>query len=242
MSNRFERISQLPLRERVAEAIRDAILQARILPGDKIPEHELAEELGVSRVPVREAIRMLEQQGLLEIQPKKGTYVRKLSYEELEDGLSVRAALEKLAVEEAMDRLVDSRWDELCNELEALIDEMREAIEKGKWLLKTQIDLQLHTMLVDAARNAQLSQIWRRLGLPLRFMAQTRTYGLPTAEENALSIAGHERLIAALRARDLQECRVQVDNHGHWQLRLRVQRRQVAASSENRALDGVRVR
>ena len=243
MGNRFERISPaLPLRARVAQAIRDAILQAKILPGDKIPEQELAEELGISRVPVREAIRVLEQQGLLEIRPKKGTYVRRLSYDELEDGMSVRAALEKLAVEEAMARLEAQEWDELCDELEVRIDEMRDAIERGEWLLKTQVDLKLHTRLVDAARNSQLSQIWRSLGLPIRFMAQTRMYGLPTAEENALSMAEHERLLAALRRRDLQECQTQIDEHGYWQLRLRAQGRQVAVPAEDRTHEGARGR
>ena len=200
-------------------------------PRRRIPEHELAAALGVSRVPVREAIRVLEQQGLPEIRPKKGTCVRKLSYEELEDGMRVRAALEKLAVKEAMARLDASEWDRLCLEIEVLIDRMRDAIERSEWLRKTQIDLNLHTRLVDAARNTQLPQIWAGLGLPLRFMAQTRTYGLATAEESALSLAEHKRLLDALRAKDLAACRAELDGHGSWQLRSKAQVRQAAGAS-----------
>ena len=73
-------------------------------------------------------------------------------------------------------------------------------------------------------------------------MAQTRMYGLPTAEENALSMAEHDRLLEALRRRDLLECQNQIDEHGYWQLRLRAQRRQGAVRAEDRTHEGARGR
>ena len=71
----FVPLNQEALRERVVTAIRDAVIQGKLRPGEKVPEDELALRFGVSRTPVREAIRILEQQGMVRVLPKKGTYI-----------------------------------------------------------------------------------------------------------------------------------------------------------------------
>lgn len=191
-----------PLRERVADAIIDAILDARILPGTKIPEQELADQLGVSRVPVREAIRILEAQGMVTTRPKAGTYVTKLTQQEIDDGFRLRAALEEFALREALQQLSAEEWDELCARLGAIMDRMREAGRRGEWTRFTRLDLEWHAEHIDAAGNSALSQAWRTLGLPLRFMAANRGVRRRSPEERRQTVGHHEELLAALTTRD----------------------------------------
>ncbi|MBC7077623.1 MAG: GntR family transcriptional regulator, partial [Synergistales bacterium] len=87
------------LRQIVYQKIRDAIVTGLIKPGEKLSEVELADKLAVSRTPVREAIRQLTQSGLVELIPRKGAYVRKLTAEDISDFYDVRLALELLAIE-----------------------------------------------------------------------------------------------------------------------------------------------
>ncbi len=130
MSHNLREPQRTLLRIEVANAIRDAIIEGELRPGTKIPEAELAQELGVSRTPVREAIRILEQQGLVKSRPTDGTYIAILDREEAHDSLSVRAALEQLAVQQAMDRLGPEEWNELCAKFQDFLDRMSDAVSR----------------------------------------------------------------------------------------------------------------
>ena len=83
-----------PLRDLVFEALKDAILTQKLHPGERLLESELADELGVSRTPVREAIRKLEQEGLVVMIPRKGAYVDGISLKDIHEVYEIRAALE----------------------------------------------------------------------------------------------------------------------------------------------------
>ena len=87
----------LPLRDVVFNTLRDAILKGELEPGERLMEIHLAEKLGVSRTPIREAIRMLEQEGLAITVPRKGAQVAKMTEKDLEDVLEIRDALDELA-------------------------------------------------------------------------------------------------------------------------------------------------
>jgi DNA-binding GntR family transcriptional regulator len=207
------RLSRVALRDQVANAVRDAILLGRLRPGEKIPEQQLAHDLGVSRVPVREAIRILEQQGILVTRPKNGTYVARPTPQELDDGMRVRAALEQLAVEQALERMSPTEWNSLCGQLQDLLGRMREAVAYEDWPRVTEADMEWHTVIVDSAQNSVLSHFWRVLGLPIRFMALSRIRGNATPERYAQAVGHHEELLAVLRGRDLGECRQAVRVH-----------------------------
>lgn len=213
MKQTLAKLNVTRLHEQISNSIRDAILNSELLPGDKVPEQQLADQLGVSRIPVREAIRTLEQQGLLETRPKVGTFVVKPTVAELEDGMYVRAALEELAVQQALDRLSTEQWTAICDDLDAILDNVRDAAQRQEWLQFSILDLQLHTHLVDASQNATLSRFWYGLGLPLRFMAWSRVVVRPTPENRLATIEHHEVLLAALRSRDPQRCRLAIRTH-----------------------------
>ena len=103
----------LPLRDVVFNTLRQAILKGELKPGERLMEIQLAKKLGVSRTPVREAIRKLELEGLVLMIPRKGAEVAEITAQDLEDVLEVRGALEELAVKDACEHITDEQLVEL---------------------------------------------------------------------------------------------------------------------------------
>lgn len=213
MSDALRELPRVSLRHQVADEIRAAILEGRLRPGEKIPEQDLARQLGVSRVPVREAIRLLEQEGLVVVRPQSGTYVAVMTEQELEDGARLRAVLEAFAVEQALTRLTTQEWDALVNRLEGLLADMRQAADSKEWVRITQIDLEWHTAIVEASRNGVLLKFWQTLGLPIRFLALRRILGAPSPDGHIRAIGHHAELLSALRTRDLAAAQAAVHFH-----------------------------
>ena len=110
----------LPLRDVVFYTLRQAILKGELEPGERLMEMQLAEQLGVSRTPIREAIRKLELEGLVLMIPRRGAIVAKITEKDLRDVLEVRSSLERLSTELACDRIKDET-----------IQELRQAVEKA---------------------------------------------------------------------------------------------------------------
>jgi DNA-binding GntR family transcriptional regulator len=213
-SPRLDRIQQTSLRDQVVGAIRDAIIQGKFRPGEKVPELELTEQLGVSRTPIREAIRVLEQQGLLEVRPKNGTYVARVKWDEARGGLVVRATLEELAVRESLEHLDRDEWKELCDGLEQLLEEMRDAVGRGDPTGATERDVEFHTRLIAAAANPYLSRAWRSAGLAfLVWSPERELYPIPQAEGSVVFVARHEELLAVLRAGEPDACAAALRSH-----------------------------
>jgi DNA-binding GntR family transcriptional regulator len=213
-ARQLERIQHSSLRDLVVEAIRDAIIQGKLKPGDKIPEAELAEQLGVSRTPIREAIRILEQQGLVKARPKNGTYIARLDPEELRDSLLVRASLEELAVRQALAQATEEEWSALCDGLEDIVAAMKHALEGGDTIAAIELDTRFHTLLIDGAGNNYLSRTWSVVGLPFLIWAPEREL-YPLAEEES-SIAFNERhaeLVTVFRQRDPEACAASIRSH-----------------------------
>ena len=103
----------LPLRDVVFLTLRKAILRGELAPGERLMELQLSERLGVSRTPIREAMRKLELEGLVVMVPRKGAEVAKISERSLKEVLEVRRALEELAVELACERMTEEEFEEL---------------------------------------------------------------------------------------------------------------------------------
>jgi len=210
----MDKLQRVPLREQVADAIRNAILYGELKPGDRVPEQELAERLGVSRLPVREAIRMLEQEGVLAVRPQGGATVAAATPQDLADGALLRSVLEQLAVEQGLERSSPEQWAELMNGLQNMLGEMREACERHDELLALEIDVRWHSLLVESSQNRLLLLAWRNLGLPSRLFLQTATLArLELPKRQYEIIKRHERLLDALRRRDPAECREAIYLH-----------------------------
>ncbi len=148
-----------PLREVVFESVRGAIISGVLKPGERLMEVQLAEKLGVSRTPIREAIRKLELEGLVIMMPRKGAYVADLSLKDITDVLEIRAALEGLASGLAALRITDEEIEEL--ELTAV--QFHQAIEADDFDMIVQKDIEFHDRIFKAARNEKLLQITNNL-------------------------------------------------------------------------------
>lgn len=141
-----------PLREVVFENIRKAIIEGVLKPGERLMEIQLSEQLGVSRTPVREAIRMLELEGLVVMLPRKGAYVANISKKDLMDILEVRVGLEDLAAYCATDRMTKDH----IKKLETISKELEEAVYKNDVETMLAKDEEFHTLIFEATGNKRL--------------------------------------------------------------------------------------
>ena len=211
--SRLAPLARKNLSEQIIDAIRNAIVEGRFRPGDKIPEAALAEQLAVSRTPVREAFKLLEQQGLIEIRSKHGTYVASMNRAEAEDGLHVRAALEALAVRQALERLSPQEWDELCGRYEAMLQDAWRASDTSDAVAGIEFDIAWHTLLVESARNQTLLRTWSMAGLSnLIWSFEFELYPLDDVAFKSW-VLRHVEFLDVLRGRDPDACEEAVRSH-----------------------------
>ena len=147
--------SYKPLRDIVFETLREAILDGKLVPGERVMEVQLAEQLGVSRTPVREAIRKLELEGLLIMVPRKGAYVADVSLDDIIDVLEIRASLEGLAASLGAER----RSKEDIDSLEKKISELSRCVMEKDTKGMIENDAQFHNLLMNTAKNKKLASI-----------------------------------------------------------------------------------
>ena len=149
----------LPLRDVVFNTLRKAILTGELKPGERLMEIHLANRLGVSRTPIREAIRKLELEGLVIMIPRRGAEVAQITEKSLKDVLEVRRALDALCVELACERITEEgkvKLREACSEFE-------KATKTGEVTAIAKADVALHDIIVEATGNARLIQLINNL-------------------------------------------------------------------------------
>lgn len=188
--------SYQPLREVVCETLRNAIVAGVLKPGERLMEIQVAEELGVSRTPVREAIRKLELEGFVVMIPRRGTYVSDLSIKDINEVYEVRTALDVLAAELAAERITEEELEEM----ERLLVEIGEYIEQYDMDKIVEADSKFHDILYRASRNERLVGIINNLREQLtRFRSLSMSY--PGRLKDMLG--EHTRLVEALAQRNV---------------------------------------
>lgn len=187
--------SYKPLREVVAETLREAIVNGMLKPGERLMEIQLAEELGVSRTPVREAIRKLELEGFVVMIPRRGTYVADLSIKDINEVFEIRTALDVLAAGLAVERITE---DEL-EQLERLLVEIGELIEEDDADKIVESDSQFHDILYRASRNDRLVGIINNLR---EQFTRFRSISIQYPGRMQKSVEEHRRLVEAIASRD----------------------------------------
>lgn len=145
----------LPLRDVVFQTLRQAILRGTLQPGERLMEIHLAQKLGVSRTPVREAIRMLELEGLVIMVPRRGAIVAEITVSDLEDVLEVREALEELAVRKACQNMTEEQLEEL----KAAAERFENSLKGEDLIACAQADVDFHELICKATQNRRLIQI-----------------------------------------------------------------------------------
>lgn len=202
----LQEIANLPLRSRVADLLREAILRGDLRPGQTLTEVSLAQQLQVSRAPVREAFRSLSKEGLLESVPYKGTRVRLLSRTDIEETYSLRGQLEAFAAA----RIV-SRSNEIdFAPLEDICGTMQQLAAEGDVSSLNQEDERFHKTLIELADHALLMSVWTTLALRVRQIMALRNQQNQNPMEVALN---HPPIVAALKARDLRAALEHLERH-----------------------------
>jgi DNA-binding GntR family transcriptional regulator len=143
----------LPLSDIVFNTIRDSIITGELKPGERLLEKRLAEKIGVSRTPVREALRKLELEGFILVTPRKGAVVTVMNERDIKDVLVIRAALEGLAASLACENMAGQEIDKII----AIKEEFEEAAEKQDLEAMLEKDIELHDLIFKASKNFRLA-------------------------------------------------------------------------------------
>lgn len=196
----------LPLRDVVFNTLRGAILRGDLKPGQRLMEIQLANQLGVSRTPVREAIRKLELEGLVKMVPRKGAEVAQISEKHLRDVLEVRSALEELAGELACERMTDG---ELA-ELKRVNGQFMQVIDSDDITEIANADEAFHMVIYLATGNERLSQLVNSLR---EQMYRYRLEHIKDKSKHPDLVREHEEIIQALENRDPQQSRLAIRRH-----------------------------
>lgn len=162
----FDIQNHRPLREMVYEELKMQILTGSIVPGTRMMEVELAQEMGVSRTPIREAIRKLEKEGLVTIEPRRGAYASQISTEDMVEILEVRQNMEGLAAYFAASRMTPDQM----KELKEVSDLYNKAVSESNMESMIKHDTRFHRIIVESCNNKILVQMIEQLQeLVLRF-------------------------------------------------------------------------
>ena len=198
--------SYKPLREVVYETLREAIRTGALRPGERLMEIQLAEELGVSRTPVREAIRKLELERFVVMLPRRGTYVANLSLKDINEVFEIRAALDGLAAGLAAERITEEELELM----ERLLVEIAEHIDQRDNQKIVEADEAFHDILYRASRNERLVGIIYNLREQFtRFRSVSINY--PGRLQNTLE--EHRQLVEAIAQRNAETAQQKAREH-----------------------------
>ncbi|MDY2627185.1 MAG: GntR family transcriptional regulator [Lachnospiraceae bacterium] len=196
----------IPLRDAVFETLREAILKGVLSPGQHLMEMQLAYQLGVSRTPVREAIRMLELEGLVNMIPRKGARVAAISEKSLCDVLEVRRALEELSVRLACTRM---ERDDL-EKLDSINQQFIRACQGDDVVQIARIDESFHAVIYEAADNAKLLQLLNQMQ---NQMYRYRIEYIKLKERRQILVEEHKKIIHSLARRDADAAAEAINTH-----------------------------
>jgi DNA-binding GntR family transcriptional regulator len=192
----LERVdSVVPLKARAYAAVKEAILSLRFEPGMPLVESDLAQQLGISKTPVRDALQELEREGFVTRVPFKGTYVTDVTVTDIVEFFQLRAALEGFAARLAAPMLSDAELDQLDRDLAAAAV----ALAEGDLARCSSLGQCLHNACLDKAGNARLASITRNLDDHVR---RLRILSDRISGRLGKSAQEHRRILAAMRLRD----------------------------------------
>jgi DNA-binding GntR family transcriptional regulator len=196
----------LPRAQQIAEVLRSSIIAGRYEPGERLIEATLSTELGTSRGPVREALRQLENEGLVMSFPYRGAVVLGVSDEEVQEVLiPIRLTLERYSFARALERLTDDDFAELGKQIWV----MEEAGKANDLTKLVEADLCFHEIVITASGQLHTMQIWRTISPRIRgyFYRYERSRSFEETVEE------HRILLAALQTRDPEVALTQLERH-----------------------------
>lgn len=202
----LQRLDARTLRETVTNTIRQLILEGRLASGEQVNQAQIAEQLGISRGPIREALSQLEEEGLIRNVPYKGTFVTEITGEYIEELYSFRRVLETFAVRRATERARDADF----LQMHRIIRDMHTAADAGDVVELGKLDIQFHYTIVNCAAHSLLMKTWHGIELGVRrcLTLRHRIY------RNPHDIIGtHPDILEAMESRDQERACALIEVH-----------------------------
>ena len=196
----------IPLRDVVFNTLRQAIIKGELKPGERLLEVQLAEQLGVSRTPVREAIRKLELEGLVVMMARRGATVSGITKKHLQDVLEIRGALEELAMKLACERMTDEQQAAL-KEQGALLEKQKDSDDA---FTLSDIDARFHELIYQATNNPRLIQMLANLR---EQMYRYRLEYMRAKDKRGKLLEEHRSIIKAIEKHDVEAGRKAIIEH-----------------------------
>lgn len=190
-----DRLGRRTLHSEVVARLREMILEGELEPGKKIVEQDLCDRFEISRTPLREALKVLAAEGMVELLPRRGARVAMIDETELEELFPIIASLEALAGELACRRIDDAGVDAVRK----LHERMVAAYAQGRHLAYSKLNRQIHQAIFTAAGNGALTTLYQTIEYRIRSIRHTARQ---TAEDWRAAVDDHERILHALQARD----------------------------------------
>jgi DNA-binding GntR family transcriptional regulator len=202
----MEKVNFLLAKDRIASILREEILAGNLKPGKKLVEKELSEKLGVSRTPLREAIRNLEVEGLVESIPQKGSRVKILTRKDIVDVFELRIHLESLATLKSVPNLSDKALNQLQDKQKSI----KEATEKCDWREVDSLNKEFHSLLMSGGDNDRLFAMIDQLH-QVGSLIRLSTLSIPGRSQKA--IEEHEEILKAAFAKDAELASALIRKH-----------------------------
>lgn len=199
-------IQRRPLHNELVDRLRHMIVEGDLAPGEKLSEKDLCSQFGVSRTPLREAMKVLASEGLVQLTPNRGGTVAKLTLADLDEAFPIMGALEALSGELACQHITDAE----LRRVKDLHERMVRTHENGALRDYFKLNEQIHQMILDAARNPTLAQMQLSLSGRVR---RARYLANMTPGRWAEAVAEHTRILEALSARDGKRLAVILKEH-----------------------------
>ncbi|RKY51263.1 MAG: GntR family transcriptional regulator [Candidatus Neomarinimicrobiota bacterium] len=199
-------ISKISQREKTYKAIKQAIISYEVKPGEPLAEEQIANKLGVSRTPVREALKELRKEGLVKIIHRKGAFVAEISSKDVEEIFLLREILECAAEKIAIPRLKE----EDLIEMESLFNSISKDIEMKNYKNIFDTDIKLHSLIVDTAGNRRLSKFLNILNGQVHRM---RVLSATAPGRLNKSLQEHKDILEALKKRDIDLAEQRLKQH-----------------------------
>jgi len=199
------------LMSQISQILTDAILEGLLKGGDQLVESELQKGFGISRSPLREAFRDLEKKGLVEIVPRKGTFVKRIVRKDIEEHFPVRAALEGLAAREGYKKMTNEDLDEMCQAFEKMKTAVRVNDSKAYW----EHHRFFHEVFINASGNATLIRTLQ----PLRMHVMYYRFTLQYCEEDLeSSLKAHRRILNLFKRKTSTEEQIESTVRKHIEI------------------------
>jgi DNA-binding GntR family transcriptional regulator len=205
----FPAVTDQTLRHKVLELIRGAILTGQLSAGECLRENEIAAQMGISRVPVREALRELEHEGLLVSHPHRGTEVAVVSEEEVDHLYQLRAELEAFAIRS----LMQQGNKDSVPKLRRLVNAMEKNAGAGQLTELAESDLEFHWTIVSGSGHHILAGVWRSMDGPIRARLYRALHGGCGEDLIRYTAESHRPLLEAISSGDTDKAVAAIKKH-----------------------------